>query len=454
MKRRIDGTPRARRGCARRRRASPASGSAASAPTVISSDEEDVEETIARDVVAEVSDEDSEDGIVPNLVTDSDNEEESLDSRSTVVDSDSDINFGKMNDPVDMDGWMDPVEGPPRVTPKRHTVLPNAHITDETLPETGFDKEAVATMMALGVPRLVYYVLAILHWRTEFSNETDLDAVDFFSGKGQVTRNFKKRGLRAKSFDILDNAKYEDMNGIWGFCTALQYCRRLCPTTGILWLGTVCSTWIFLSRDSTMRTDTDARGDVSRRCVRAGNKQAARSALILVIAFARKLAFVLEQPGSSLLFKHPAMLFVGRRAVHLGFLWHIVETYMWHFQAPHVKRTALLSNESFTHSLARPHPGSAANQNIQRTASTRVRADGKKQCSGDRTGVLKGTQTYTAAFGQAVADAFLDLRHFFGELQCTAGQLDDPVDYEADMWEDLDIEPLFQALNEKFRFAH
>ena len=107
--------------------------------------------------------------------------------------------------------------------------------------------------------------------------------------------------------------------------------------------------------------------------------------------------------------------------------------------------------ESFTHNLARQHPGSQAHDKIQRTATISTRHDGKKQATGDKTGVLKGTQTYTAAFGQEVATSFVDLRHFFDDLEFTGGQLDVEEDHDIDHWEDLDLEPLYQAVNAKHR---
>ena len=93
---------------------------------------------------------------------------------------------------------------------------------------------------------MLFYILAILHHRGEYSNDTNLDAVEHFSGKAQVTRSFIKLGLNALSFDILDDSKYEDINGVWGFCCALQHLRRVVPSTGFAWLGAVCSTWLFL----------------------------------------------------------------------------------------------------------------------------------------------------------------------------------------------------------------
>ena len=171
------------------------------------------------------------------------------------------------------------------------------------------------------------------------------------------------------------------------------------PGHGLVWLGTVCSTWVFMSRNSTMRTSTNPRGDLRRRSVLKGHRQASRSAAIIAFCFARRAGFVLEQPGSSILWRHPAMAHVQRIARSCGGRLHQICAYMHHFAAGHIKRTELCSNESWIHHLSRPHPGRVANEHPAATA--RVRKDGKLQCSG--TCHLKSTQTYTVQFGAAVA---------------------------------------------------
>ena len=238
--------------------------------------------------------------------------------------------------------------------------VPTSGPTDPTLPDIGFDKEAVGMLEAFGVHRLLFYILAILYNRTEFDNACNIDTAEYFSGAAQVTKNLALRGLAAVSFDVFDEI-YQNINGVIGFICALQILRRVRPASGLVWLGTVCSSWIFLSRDSTMQSHQDARGDRNRRCVRAGNRQAARSAVIIAIAFCRKLGWVVEHPGSSILWWHPAMLHCQHIALDLGLMWHHIETYMHHFQAKHVKKTVLCSNESWTQNLARSHPGQQAN---------------------------------------------------------------------------------------------
>ena len=130
----------------------------------------------------------------------------------------------------------------------------------------------------------------------------------------------------------------------------------------------------------------------------------------------------------------------------------MVSTYMFHFamtQAEkHVKRTELCSNESWVHNLGRRHPGRV--DCGAPTATTSVRRDGRRQCSG--TAALKQTQTYSAEFGRCVAESLMDVRGFFDDVQCNRGQFaHDPLeleDLDEDPWEDCDLESVLQVLQD------
>ena len=140
------------------------------------------------------------------------------------------------------------------------------------------------------------------------------------------------------------------------------------------------------------------------------------------------------------------MLHVQNVAKELKFRWHMVSTYMFAFNGSHVKRTELVSNESFTHHLSRGHPGKQAAGIGEKTAVTTVRSDGLKQCSGTR--ALKDTQTYPLEFGREVATALTQFRQFYDDCGCTRGQLnvlEDPLD-ESGPWDDAELEGVLRVL--------
>jgi hypothetical protein len=280
-----------------------------------------------------------------------------------------------------------------------------------------------------------------------YSDDPCLDFIEYFSGQQAVTNACLASGLNSAAFDVANDKFRQDMNGIWGFVHALQLLRQLHPAVGLVWLGTVCNTWVFMSRNSTMRTWKSPRGDLRRRCVLKGNKQAARSAAIISICFARRCGFVLEQPGSSILWRHPAMAHVQRVARSFGGRWHLICTYMHHFGAGHVKRTELCSNESWTHHLARAHPGRVRTEKPAATTRRR-KSDGKLQCSGTRH--LKSTQTYPVGFGVEVATSVHEFRTFYDDVKCERGVCDESSDEDGDPWQDLDLADVLRVL----RAAH
>ena len=330
----------------------------------------------------------------------SDSEEDNVSitsSESCDEDCDADVDFCRVNrtagaadevvlieDSSDSDD--EPVTKRNRVaqadaTTARIRFPPGRSRADPTVPDIGFGTEEMEVFLSFHIPRTLLFILAIMNKQVEYSNACVLDCIEFFSGQGQCTSAFLARGLRAIPYDVLNCPRYQDFNGNWGFVCALQHMRQLTPLHGLVWLGTVCSTWIFMSRNSTMRTESNARGDVGRRCVQHGNRQAARSALILAWCYSRMCGFVLEQPGSSILWRHPAMLHVQKVALALQFRFFMISTYMHHFNAGHVKRTELASNESFIHHLSRCHPGQRAAGIGAPTATTRVRRDGKSSAA-------------------------------------------------------------------------
>ena len=367
----------------------------------------------------------------------------------SVSSDDSDVDFEKINrmpdDDSDVESPVEPLESNIRdeVAEPLRLTLP---VCDRTTPDIGWEPDEMAAFLMFNPPHVLLCILAAMHSLGCYAVDRYLDSVEFFSGQAQVTRAWAEAGLKSLDYDILNDSKYQNLNSHWGFIHALQCMRRLRPRRGVCWLGTVCSTWVFMSRNSTMRTHLNPQGDISRTCVRNGNRQASRSALLIAICYSRLLGYVLEQPGSSMIWRHPSMAHAQATAVKLGARWHRVSLYMWHYASEHMKRTELLSNESWTHNLSNDHPGSKGlKAKGPRTADTYTRADGRKMCTGTKH--LKSTQTYTKEFGQAVSLSFLEQRTFFDDVNCTRGQLDlgDINISEDDPWQDSELNGVADA---------
>ena len=363
---------------------------------------------------------------------------------------DSDVDFEKINrmpdDDSDVESPVEPLESNIRdeVAEPLRLTLP---VCDRTTPDIGWEPDEMAAFLMFNPPHVLLCILAAMHSLGCYAVDRYLDSVEFFSGQAQVTRAWAEAGLKSLDYDILNDSKYQNLNSHWGFIHALQCMRRLRPRRGVCWLGTVCSTWVFMSRNSTMRTHLNPQGDISRTCVRNGNRQASRSALLIAICYSRLLGYFLEQPGSSMIWRHPSMVHAQATAVKLGARWNRVSLYMWHYASEHMKRTELLSNESWTHNLSNDHPGSKGlKAKGPRTADTFTRADGRKMCTGTKH--LKSTQTYTKEFGQAVSLSFLEQRTFFDDVNCTRGQLDlgdINISDQDDPWQDSELNGVADA---------
>ena len=72
------------------------------------------------------------------------------------------------------------------------------------------------------------------------------------------------------------------------------------------WFAPPCSTWVWMSRSSTGRAVT-VTGDPGNENVQAQNILVRRLVHILTLLIKRGVYFVIEQPKSSVMFKHPAV---------------------------------------------------------------------------------------------------------------------------------------------------
>ena len=80
----------------------------------------------------------------------------------------------------------------------------------------------------------------------------DVDCVDFYMGRGHIKECFDV-DFRALGYEIADDCVMQNALTLQGLITMILYGMRLC-SCGLSHWGTVCSSWVFLSRSSTGRT--------------------------------------------------------------------------------------------------------------------------------------------------------------------------------------------------------
>ena len=244
------------------------------------------------------------------------------------------------------------------------------------------------------LPRLVFHLLALMQACSFCKNEQDIDFVEYCCGKRAVTSAFTARGLRAVGFDVLQHPIFEDFVSGMGFLTALQWLRRV-KHAGAIWLGTVCSSWVWMCRHTSMQTFHYPRGTARNIAVSIGNHMVARTAVLIAICHARSIVFILEQPRNSMMAEHPSLCWLRQRLRRIGMSWYCVDSYMAAFGGETLKPHRFYSSHTLIAELARSHPG-GMDSSTKQVAVKYIDKQGKRRCSGGKD--LKGTQEYTPFF--------------------------------------------------------
>lgn len=217
----------------------------------------------------------------------------------------------------------------------------------------------------------------------------------------------------------------EDLLTVGGFVAAVQWARRLKPQ-GLTHWACVC-----ISRDSTGRSAENPLGCDSLSNEEA-NAMVSRMMLIYFLITSRRGLFILEQPGSSMMPRHPRI-----KSARLD------EVFTWMGCFGHVskKTTVLLSNESLA--LAR----------LSRKMTPEIEAlccsDGNftKDEDGSVTGgaSLKATQAYTDEYGEAVVEAWQRWKKH-GTVEVEDSESDYGSQVDSDEWADAHLAEVVEAL--------
>ena len=178
------------------------------------------------------------------------------------------------------------------------------------------------------------------------SRVRDIHFFDMFSGQGEAAKTWGQRGYNIRSYDIASDPM-QDLTTEHGFYDALTTILGLLPGALIL-LGPPCGLWVFMTSSVHKRTRRNPIGDTTRLVVRQANCLVRNLSLLLAIAHYRRCWFVLEQPGSSRMWRYPsvALLFEELK---------LCRVYTWLRCFGHLipKPTYLLSNMYETWDLRR-----------------------------------------------------------------------------------------------------
>lgn len=152
----------------------------------------------------------------------------------------------------------------------------------------------------------------------------DLGCLELFAGEGAVNKGFQRLGWSAAAVDlrygecmnilaasgfacgpqcmstILQHTSSPMVKFLMGRRLSWKLTLRLRPN-GILWAAPVCSSWVYMSRGSTLRTPAVPEGDTSLASVQQANVMANRVVLLIRLAMSRGVHWVVEQPCSSVM---------------------------------------------------------------------------------------------------------------------------------------------------------
>ena len=266
-------------------------------------------------------------------------------------------------------------------------------------PSNGKKHRLLHHLFKRGVPLLALQCISVL-----ISNESmwksvenpDADGTEFFAGMREFTKACWRHGKVVLPFEINDDVPGGrfDINSDAGFATALHMVLR-CKPGSINVFAPVCSTWVWVNRGTSARTEWDPLGDVNKPQVVAANKMVARCVILLMIVAARGGLWILEQPASSILSRHPSFQSMLRHvAVWKAFV------YMGAFGAESLKPTSLWANDKCIQELE--EQGKTKPDTVSKTGIVEITysASGRLQVMGGAK--LKQTQHYPKGFGDAL----------------------------------------------------
>lgn len=257
--------------------------------------------------------------------------------------------------------------------------------------------------IAMGFLKAIWPIL-LLHGLLE-PPEKLLTFAEGFAGEHAWSRGMQVFGYDGRTFDMRLSELHNFMRPA-GFIAMIATVMAM-HKGAVLWLGTPCSTWVFMSRHSTGRR-IDILGNLESPYIRAQNALISRVCYIIVLAMKRGVYWIIEQPDSSIVWQHPLMARVLSRYSHL-----ISEARgeMGAFSLETPKASVFKGTAPYLSELARrmsPEERNILRTRLAKTETTKQYIDGKgkKRCVG--TAALKSTQCYSFNFGLAHALAYFN----------------------------------------------
>ena len=277
--------------------------------------------------------------------------------------------------------------------------------SDQRATQYGMEGKQFRALLRLGAPAILFHIIRYLFLAEGLTNNKDLDAVEYFSGVATYYRACRARNFRSAKYDLIEHGIWNNILTSEGFIAAVQLARRL-KFHSLSSFATVCSTWIWVCRGSTRRSQEEPLGAEPRsQCVTDANWMVARVTMIWMLIVASGGFFLLEQPGSSLMCLHPRVNAFALALEKCGQSFHHISTWMGMFGGETPKRTRLWSNSHHVTMLKRKLKKDLFTKSTTCTRDPIRAAAGLSSINGNGK-TLHETQAYPEGYGHAVADMY------------------------------------------------
>ena len=154
---------------------------------------------------------------------------------------------------------------------------------------------------------------AVLSW-PEAHGQRTVDVVELWCGVGSIAGAAAAAGYVVHQFDkfrvpgVSDVAGplSEDLLTLCGFQSTVR-CVLSMHEGALLWMGPVCSSFVFMNSSRCKRTRKNPMGDVDYKPVAEGNLHASVAAFLYALACLRGILPVIENPVGSSIFRFPTL---------------------------------------------------------------------------------------------------------------------------------------------------
>ena len=201
------------------------------------------------------------------------------------------------------------------------------------------------------------------------------DFCEVFAGDGRFSESLRALGWTGINLDIKYSKNFDILSPL-GFCMLLAAVWRI-RRHGVLLMAPPCSSWIFLSMGSTGRRSNNYKGTGSL-AVKSQTRLISRLSCVLELCRRRKVKHIMEQPKSSLMFKHRRLQKARARNKRITDT-HMLQGSWGHLTSP---KDTILQSDVNLEELKRPM--SDDDRAAIREARENGAKHGTKKCTGGR----------------------------------------------------------------------